>query len=86
MDDLNLKDGKDRPVGLDAYVLHHRTGSLVTVGQYDSPDDPVMQDDLRRIQAMSFSKNENNKGNLGSAMGMDRQIQFEAVCPILIPK
>ena len=31
-----------RPLGLEAFVLHHRTGSMVTVGQYDSPEDPAL--------------------------------------------
>lgn len=82
----NLKDREGRYVGFDAFLLHHRTGTIVTVGQYDSPDDPVMQDDLRRIQAMSFNKLENNRGNPGGALGFDKQVQFEGVYPIMIPK
>lgn len=82
----NLKDGEGRPHGLPAFVLHHRTGTIVTVGEYDSPDDPALQADLKRIHAMSFHKNENNKGNIGAAMEFDNRIQFEAVHPILIPK
>lgn len=81
-----LQDENKRPVGLDAFVLHHRTGSMVTVGQYDTPEDPALQLDMRRLQAMSFLKNENNKGQLGSNLGMDKQVQLEGVYPIVIPK
>ena len=82
----DMKDLNKRPVGLNAFLLHHRTGTIVTVGEYDSPDDPQLQADLKRIHAMSFHKNENNKGNFGSALEFDKRIQFEAVHPILIPK
>ena len=31
-----------------AFVLHHRTGSIVTVGEFDAPDDP----ELLRVQKL----------------------------------
>jgi hypothetical protein len=38
-----------RKLGFDAYVLHTRWGSLVTVGGYDRPDDPHMQQVQRAL-------------------------------------
>jgi hypothetical protein len=34
---------RTKPLGLDAYVLHMRAGSLVTIGGFDRKDDPQMQ-------------------------------------------
>src|SRR5205807_4374479 len=31
-----------KPHPFEAFVLHYRTESLVTVGQFDSPEDPAM--------------------------------------------
>jgi hypothetical protein len=36
-------------LGFEAYVLHTRWGSLVTVGGYDRPDDPRMQEVQRAL-------------------------------------
>jgi hypothetical protein len=44
----NLADAL-RQLGFDAYVLHTRLGSLVTVGGYDGPDDPHMQQVQRAL-------------------------------------
>lgn len=38
-----------RKLGFEAYVLHTRWGSLVTVGGYDRPDDPRMQEIQRAL-------------------------------------
>jgi hypothetical protein len=45
---------RDKRIGLDAYVLHTRTSSIVTVGAFDSPDDPDLQRTKRRLEALSF--------------------------------
>src|SRR5262249_28331844 len=44
----NLADALHR-LGFDAYVLHTRGGSLVTVGGYERPDDPGMQQVQRAL-------------------------------------
>jgi hypothetical protein len=38
-----------RKLGFEAYVLHTRMGSVVTVGGYDSPDDPRMKEVQRTL-------------------------------------
>jgi hypothetical protein len=45
---------RDKHIGLDAYVLHTRSASYVTVGAFDSPDDPEMKKMIRQLQALSF--------------------------------
>jgi hypothetical protein len=44
----NLADAL-RKLGFEAYVLHTRRGSAVTVGGYDGPDDPRMQEVQRTL-------------------------------------
>ena len=80
-----MTDRDNRPVGFDAFVLHHRTGTLVTVGQYDSPEDPAMQADMRRIQELSFNKNENKNNTPGMLIAAQQKL-FDGATPMLIPK
>jgi hypothetical protein len=40
----------------DAYVLHTRMGSIVTVGGYDSMDDPRMKKTAEALKGMSFGQ------------------------------
>jgi hypothetical protein len=42
-------------MGFEAYVLHMRTGSIVTVGGFDGPDDPKVATVLRRLKALKFN-------------------------------
>ncbi len=38
----------------EAYVLHVRTGSMVTVGQFDSADDPALEQTRRLLLGLTF--------------------------------
>jgi hypothetical protein len=38
-----------RKMGFDAYVFHGKYGSIVCVGGYESPNDPRLRDDLRKL-------------------------------------
>ncbi len=42
------------PLNLEAFVLHTRTGSFVTVGQYDGPNDPQLLQDRRMLMSLEF--------------------------------
>ncbi|MFO0935779.1 MAG: hypothetical protein U0798_04580 [Gemmataceae bacterium] len=83
---IPIKGADGKTTGINAFVLHHRTGSMVTVGEYDSMEDPKMQQDLRQLQSISFMKSENKNGQVGSSLGFDKQVQFEGIYPIVIPK
>src|SRR5262249_14963062 len=41
--------------GFTAYVLHTRTSSVVTVGEFDGPDDPALQRVQSRLAALRVS-------------------------------
>jgi hypothetical protein len=45
---------RNKAMGFDAYVLHTRFSSIVTVGAFDSPDDPELQKTKRRLESLSF--------------------------------
>jgi hypothetical protein len=45
---------RDRRLGFDAYVLHTRTASIVTIGGFNSLDDPELQRMQQRLQALKF--------------------------------
>jgi hypothetical protein len=38
------------PLGFESYVLHLRGGSIVTIGGFDSPDDPRMREVEKALQ------------------------------------
>jgi hypothetical protein len=45
---------RDKRLGFDAYVLHTRTSSIVTVGGFSAPDDPELLRVKRRLESLSF--------------------------------
>ncbi|HYH67227.1 MAG TPA: hypothetical protein VD866_21200 [Urbifossiella sp.] len=49
-----MRDKDGTPVGVEAFVLHHRNGSMVTVGQFDGPTDPALHEMRRRMMSMRF--------------------------------
>jgi hypothetical protein len=50
-----LRNPEFKPRSYEAFVLHHRTGSLVTVGQFDAPDDPVMLQMADELKGLTFT-------------------------------
>jgi hypothetical protein len=77
--ELKYPDG--RPLGLEAFVLHTRTASIVTVGQFDSPNDP----ELQRVQRIlsSLKVTEDTQGLRPAAQAPSL---FDNMIPIPIPK
>ena len=70
-----------------AFVLHHRTGSIVTVGEFDAPDDP----ELLRVQKLLIGLTFHLKNKEGQPMlnekGMPTvQRMFDSVSPFPVPK
>jgi hypothetical protein len=45
---------RDKRIGFDAYVLHTRTNSIVTVGGFSSPEDPELLKTKQRLEKLSF--------------------------------
>ena len=66
---------------IDAYVLHHKIGSFVTVGSYDGPDDPRLLQMKRVLEAITFEVREQQNGPV-----IRRDRMFVTVYPIAVPK
>jgi len=77
--ELKYPDG--RPMGLEAFVLHTRTSSIVTVGQFDGPNDP----ELLRVQRIlnSLKVTEDRQGLKPAVQAPSL---FDTMIPIPIPK
>ncbi len=75
---MKHKDGS--PVGLEAFVLHHRNGSMVTVGQFDGPTDPALHTTRRMLMGMQFQARD-----VQAAEGA-RNYLHESIVPVPIPK
>lgn len=81
----SMKDQHGQPRGEEAYVLHTRTGSLVTVGQFDSPDDPLLLQTLRRLNAMNFTMSD-RRDTPGRPLGPQDKLFSDNIVPIPVPR
>jgi hypothetical protein len=69
-----------RSLGLEAFVLHHRSGSMVTVGQFDSPNDPALVETRRLLVSLNFQSTDPR------ATDTAREFLAATIFPIPIPK
>ncbi len=69
-----------RPLGLEAFVLHHRSGSMVTVGQFDGPTDPALTETRRLLMNMNFQSRDPRATDSATRFFAD------VILPIPIPK
>ena len=79
-----MKDKFGNPMGLDAYVLHTRTASLVTVGQYDSPNDPELLEKQRILNTLTFNLSKDDKGS--QITGTGQKLFGDSILPVPIPR
>jgi hypothetical protein len=78
-----MKDAHGNSLGLDAYVLHTRTSSLVTIGQFDGPNDPELIALQRKLGAFKVKVSEDE---LGTRPVMNAPGLFEKMMPMPIPR
>ncbi|MFO0799619.1 MAG: hypothetical protein U0804_19280 [Gemmataceae bacterium] len=76
--EMKRQDGT--PLGLEAFVLHHRNGSMVTVGQFDGPTDPALHSTRRMLMGMRFQAQDPRAAENAS------HYLHESIVPIQIPK
>lgn len=70
-------------LNLEAFVLHTRTGSIVTVGQYDSPNDPALLQDRRMLMSLEFEAYK----DAARTQPLGKQKVFrDNIIPVPIPK
>lgn len=79
-----MTDKTGQPMGLEAFVLHTRNASLVTVGQFDGPNDPEL---LRVRRYLSSIKLNVTEDKMGLKPATNAQSVFgENLIPFPIPK
>ncbi|HEY3789158.1 MAG TPA: hypothetical protein VGL71_09900, partial [Urbifossiella sp.] len=71
-------------LNIDAYVLHTRTASVVTVGQFDSPYDPELIEKQRILSNMKFNTSRDAMGT--QITGSENLLAAKDIIPIPIPK
>lgn len=78
-----MTDKNGNPLGLEAFVLHTRSASLVTVGQFDGPNDPDLLQKKRLLASMNLLVTEDKSGTkpVTNAPSL-----FGNLMPIPIPK
>ena len=84
----SMKGPGGQSLNLEAFVLHTRTASLVTVGQFDGPDDPALLATKRLLTSMTSSVSEDQAGQR-KVVNETSLTLFDArtpITPIPIPK
>ncbi len=82
---LSHKDMKNGP--FKAFVLHHRTGSIVTVGEFDAPDDPELLRVQKLLIGLTFDMLDGTKKPVIGKDGQpEKQRMFDSVSPFPVPK
>ena len=79
-----MKDKEGNPMNIEAYVLHTRTASLVTVGQYDSPNDPELLEKQRILSNLTFNLSKDDKGL--QITGTGQKFFGDSILPVPIPR
>jgi hypothetical protein len=77
-----MKGPGGQPLGLEAFVLHTRSASLVTIGQFDSPNDPAL---LQMKQLLNGMKLNVTEDKTGFRPAMNTPSLFEKLLPVPIP-
>jgi hypothetical protein len=77
-----MKDAEGRPLGLEAFVLHTRNASLVTIGQFDGPNDPALLQTKQLLTSMRLNVTEDQTGLKPVA---NAPSLFETMIPVPIP-
>ena len=78
-----MKDRSGQPLNLEAFVLHTRNASVVTVGQYDGPDDPALLAAKRLLGGMSANVSEDPAGLRKLT---NTPTLFDTITPIPVPR
>lgn len=75
-----LRHEKMKPRPFEAFVLHNRTESLVTVGQFDGPEDPALIETWKVLSEMTF------KLDYQDGRPSEMKKMFDVVIPMQVPR
>lgn len=79
----SMKGKGGESLNLEAFVLHTRTASIVTVGQFDGPDDPTL---LATKQLLGGMKVKVTEDQAGTRAVMNAPALFENLVAMPVPK
>ena len=79
-----LRDSRMKPCPFEAFVLHTRTGSIVTVGQFDGPTDPALLEARRVLLGLTFNTSKDERGT--AMMPMSQKLLGDTIVPIPVPR
>jgi hypothetical protein len=79
-----LRDPRMKPRPFDAFVLHTRTASIVTVGEFDSPNDPALLETRRILMGLTFNLSRDEKGT--EMTGARQRLFGDNIMPIPVPR
>lgn len=77
-----MKGPAGQALRLEAFVLHTRSSSVVTVGQFDGPNDPALLEMRRILMGLTFNVGKDAAG----AMGSTQRLFGDAILPIPVPR
>lgn len=78
-----MKDKGGQSLNLEAFVLHTRHASIVTVGQFDGPEDPALLATKRFLTGMKLHVTEDQNG---LRQATNAPSLFDNILPMPIPK
>jgi hypothetical protein len=79
-----MKGPGGQSLGLEAFVLHTRNNSIVTIGQFDGPSDPALVQMQNLLVSMKLSVSEDKMGS--KPVANTPKILDEKMIPMPIPK
>jgi hypothetical protein len=79
-----MKDKAGNPMNIPAFVMHTRAASLVTVGEYDSPNDPDLLEKQRLLTNLTFNLSRDDKGR--EITGTGQKFFSDTIQPVPIPR
>jgi hypothetical protein len=82
-----LRHPNHKPRPYDAFILHHRTGSLVTVGEFDAADDPELLRMARELTELTYEfLDKDKKPQVGPDGRPLVQRVLDGAIPMPVPK
>ncbi len=79
-----MKGPGGQPLGLEAFVLHTRNSSIVTIGQFDGPNDPALLQVQNLLMSMKLNVTQDKMGS--QPVGNAPTLFENRMLPMPIPK
>lgn len=81
-----LREPNMQPQPFEAFVLHTRTASIVTVGQFDAPDAPDLLRTQQILQGMTFKVYDKDPKKNPTARMLEERRMFDGISLMPVPQ